>query len=198
MTALSLVTAYLIGSIPVSFLVARFVSGTDLRTFGNRTVSGTNVGLSSGFAAMAVAGLLDIGKGALAVAPVASRPGWAAAAAGCVVIGHNWSVFLGGAGGRGISPAIGATAVLAWPGAVVLVLGLVVGKLTKHTSLGSFIAQVCLPFVTGWSHGSDGVWLAVALLVPMWLKRMLGNGRPTVGYTPGVVLYRLARDHDRV
>lgn len=198
MEPVALVAAYLVGSLPISFLVARFASGTDLRTFGNRTISGTNVGLSSGFPAMAVAGLLDIGKGALAVLPVASRPGWAAAAAGCAVIGHNWSVFLVGAGGRGISPGIGASAVLAWPGAVVLVLGLVVGKLTRHTSLGSFVAQAFLPAVLWWTHGSDGAWLAVALLVPMWVKRMVGNEPPAAGYRPVVVLYRLARDHDRV
>jgi glycerol-3-phosphate acyltransferase PlsY len=198
MTAVALLAAYLIGSLPISFLVARFASGTDLRTFGNRTISGTNVGLSSGFVAMAVAGLLDIGKGALAVAPLTSRPGWGAVAAGCAVVGHNWSVFLGGAGGRGISPAIGASAVLAWPGAVVLVLGLVVGKLTNHTSLGSFIAQACLPVVLAVTHGAQGLWLGVALIAPMWVKRMAGNAPPTAGYSPGVVLYRLARDHDRV
>jgi len=198
MAALGLVAAYLIGSVPVSFLVARLASGTDLRTFGNRTISGTNVGLSSGFPAMAVAGLLDIAKGAVAVLPFTSKPGWAAAAAACAVIGHNWSVFLAFSGGRGISPAIGATAVLAWPGAVVLVLGLVVGKLSGYTALGSFVAQVCLPVVMGWTHGTDGVWLGVALLIPMWLKRMVGNESPAGGYRPGVVLYRLARDHDRV
>lgn len=198
MAPITLAAAYLIGSLPISFLVARLTSGTDLRTFGNRTISGTNVGLSSGFPAMAVAGLLDIGKGALAVLPVASRPGWAAAAAGCAVIGHNWSVFLGGAGGRGISPAIGTTAVLAWPGSVLLVAGLALGKLTRHTSLGSFIAQACLPLVMGVTHGGDGAWLGVALLGPMWVKRMVGNERPATGYRPSVVLYRLARDHDRV
>jgi glycerol-3-phosphate acyltransferase PlsY len=103
-----------------------------------------------------------------------------------------------GAGGRGISPAIGATAVLAWPGAVVLVLGLIVGKLVKYTSLGSFIAQACLPVVMGLTHGSGGAWLGAVLLVPMWLKRMIGNSAPQGGYRPAVVLYRLARDHDRV
>jgi glycerol-3-phosphate acyltransferase PlsY len=197
MTSVALVMAYVIGSLPISFLVARFVSGTDLRTFGNRTISGTNVGLSSGFPAMALAGVLDIAKGAVAVAPVASRPGWAVAAAGCAVVGHNWSVFLMGAGGRGISPGIGATAVLAWPGAVLLGLGLILGKATRHTSLGSFIAQASLPLVMGFTHGSDGAWLGVALLVPMWLKRMIGNGAPPSGYRPAMVLYRLARDHDR-
>lgn len=189
--------AYLIGAIPISFLVARFTSGVDLRTHGSRSVSGSNVGASSGFVPMAVAGLLDIGKGAVAVAPVADRPGLAALASGCAVVGHNWSLYLRFAGGRGVGPAIGSTLVLAWPGTVVIGVGLAAGRLAAHTATGTFLAQAALPVVLGVAGGADGAWLGIALVLPMWVKRIVGNAPPRGGYRPAAAAFRLIRDHDR-
>jgi glycerol-3-phosphate acyltransferase PlsY len=147
---------------------------------------------------MAVAGLLDIGKGAAAVLPVTDRPGVAAFAAGCVVAGHNWSIFLRWAGGRGVGPALGATLVLAWPGTVVLGVGLAAGRLAAHTATGTFAAQAALPVVLGVTDGADGVWLGIALLVPMWIKRVVGSEAPPGGHGPAATLFRLVRDHDPV
>jgi len=174
-----LIGAYLIGAIPFSYLMTRIASGTDLRRVGSGTVSGTGVGSESGFWPMALAGLLDIGKGAAAVIPMATeRPMLAAVGAGAAVAGHNWSVLLGGAGGRGISTAGGAMAVLAWPGTLVLALGMAIGRLFRQTGLGSFISQAALPGVLAVTDGGVGAVLGGAVLVPMWLKRVLGNGRP--------------------
>jgi len=145
---------------------------------------------------MALAGLLDIGKGATAVIPMAvDRPLLAAVGAGAAVAGHNWSIILGGAGGRGISTAGGALAVLAWPGTVVLALGLAIGRLFRQTGLGSFIAQAALPGVLAVTDGGVGAVLGGAVLVPMWLKRVLGNGPPE-GRRARVYLSRLRVDND--
>jgi len=194
--ALGVVFAFGIGAIPFSYLVARWVSGADLRLVGSGTVSGSGVGEAAGFWPMAAAGLLDIGKGAAAVLPLAgTRPIVAAIAAGAAVIGHNWSPFLRRAGGRGISPAMGAAAVLAWPGALVLLAGLAFGKLARHTSVGSFVAQAALAPVLAITHGTVGWVLGVSVVIPMWAKRMAGN-HPPERRAGGVLLYRLVRDHD--
>ena len=191
-----LIGAYLIGSIPFSYLMARIASGTDLRRVGSGTVSGTGVGASSGFWPMALAGLLDIGKGAAAVIPMAvDHPLLAAVGAGAAAAGHNWSVFLGGEGGRAISVALGATLVLAWPGTVVLALGMAVGRLFRQTGLGSFVAQAALPGVLAITDGAVGAVLGGAVVVSMWLKRLLGNGRPQ-REQPRVYLSRLVLDND--
>jgi len=196
MAAGYLVGAYLIGSIPFSYLTSRIASGADLRRVGSGTVSGTGVGAESGFWPMAVAGLLDIGKGAAAVIPMAvDRPLLGAVGAGAAVAGHNWSIILGGAGGRGISTAGGALAVLAWPGTVVLALGLAIGRLCRQTGLGSFIAQAALPGVLAVTDGGVGAVLGGAVLVPMWLKRVLGNGPPQERRAR-VYLSRLLFDND--
>ena len=196
--------AFLVGSIPFAYLTARLVSGTDLRRVGTGTVSGTGVGVTSGFWAMAVSGLLDIGKGAAAVVLTAgSRPLLAAFCGGAVAVGHNWSPFLGGAGGRAVSVALGVCLAMAWPGAVVVALGLAVGRLLHHTGFGSFVAQAALPAVlaltAGWpstvAEPVVGGTLGVALVVPMWAKRLVGNA-PLRRQPAAVYVSRLLFDND--
>jgi glycerol-3-phosphate acyltransferase PlsY len=94
------------------------------------------------------------------------------------VAGHNWSPFLRGAGGRGLSPAIGALGATAWPGPVVILSGMVLGKFVKQTGLGAFVAQVVLVPVLARTHGKRGALAALCVVVPMWLKRIAGNAAP--------------------
>jgi glycerol-3-phosphate acyltransferase PlsY len=88
--------AYLIGSIPFSFLVARAFGVPDVREVGSGNVGATNVLRSAGKAAGVLALLLDVGKGAAATA-LAGRlaPGQAAlpaVAAVAAVMGHMYPV----------------------------------------------------------------------------------------------------------
>ena len=174
-----LVVAFVAGSIPFSNLAARVTRGVDLRTVGTGTVSGTSLFRVSGFPALAVTGILDVAKGALGPALAGGdRPTLAAFAGGLAVIGHNWSPFLRGAGGRGVAPAVGALLVQAWPGAVLLLGGLVVGKAFRETGLGGFVAEVALTPVLALLEGAAGALAGAAIAVPMLLKRIAGNGRP--------------------
>lgn len=192
-----LVGAYLIGSIPFSYLIARLCSGADLRRIGTGTVSGTAVNTASGFWPMAAAGILDIGKGVVVVLPVAGdHPLLAGLGAGAAAAGHNWSIFLRGAGGRAISVVGGSGLVLAWPASVTLGLGMAVGRLCRQTGLGSFVSQALLPGVLAVTHGVPGAVFGGAVVVPMWLKRVLGNG-PPAERGAAVYLRRLVFDNDR-
>jgi Glycerol-3-phosphate acyltransferase len=124
-TALGLGIGFWAGAVPFSNLAARRFSGVDLRRVGTGTVSGTALYQVAGFGPLAVAGLLDVAKGTIGPLLVGRRrPVAAALACGLAVAGHNWSPFLGGAGGRGISPAMGALAVVGWPGMALLLTGL--------------------------------------------------------------------------
>src|SRR4051794_2457009 len=173
-----LVVAFVAGSIPFSNLAARMTRGVDLRTVGTGTVSGTSLFRVSGFGALAVAGVLDVGKGALGPALAGDRATLAALAGGLAVIGHNWSPFLRGAGGRGVAPALGALLVQAWPGAILLLGGLVVGKAFRETGLGGFVAEVLLTPALALLQGAAGALTGVTIAVPMLVKRVAGNGRP--------------------
>jgi glycerol-3-phosphate acyltransferase PlsY len=190
-----LLVAFLAGSIPCSNLAARWARGVDLRAVGTGTVSGTALYRVAGFPALALAGIVDVAKGAVGPALAGSgRPTLAALAGAAAVVGHNWSPFLRGAGGRGIAPALGALLVQAWPGAVLLLLGLVVGKAFHQTGLGGFAAEVLLAPALLALDGRDAAVAGLAVAVPMLVKRVMGNGRPG---TPGVRVYLARLLYDR-
>lgn len=191
-----LAAAWLAGSVPFSNLFARVLHRVDLRTVGSGTVSGTSLYRVAGFGPLAVAGIADIAKGSVGPALAGrDRPRLAAAAGALGVAGHNWSPWLAGAGGRGISPAIGALLVRDWPGSATLLGGMAGGRVVRSTGLGSAIADAALVPVLARTRGRDGALLGGALLVPMIAKRLTGNrpGRPA---TASTYVYRLLFDRD--
>lgn len=188
--------SYLLGSIPFAGLTALLVRRVDLRKVEEGTVSGTGLYRVAGWKWLFFGGALDLAKGVAAVLLVDPEQGYRRDAAGiAVVAGHNWSAFLGGAGGRGLSPALGATVVRAPEGTVVLGLGLAVGKLSGQTGLGSFVAQAALPLVLARRRGFSGLVFGLGLTAVMWTKRLLGNKPPEIP-SPGVYARRLLFDHD--
>ncbi|MGQ9631268.1 MAG: glycerol-3-phosphate acyltransferase [bacterium] len=107
---LSIALSYLLGSIPFSFVVAKF-KGVDVRTQGTGNVGAGNVIRQVGFAYGALAGVLDVGKGSLAVL-LAEWLGsaeffWILAGA-AAVLGHIWPIFLKFKGGAGLATTMGA------------------------------------------------------------------------------------------
>lgn len=183
------------GAVPFSNVAARRVRGVDLRGVGTGTVSGTSLYRVAGFVPLAVAGVFDVSKGAVGPLLAHDRPALAAVAGGAAVAGHNWSPFLRGAGGRGISPAIGALLVTAWPGAVVLLAGMILGRLGRESALGALCAQVALTPVLAVTHGHNGALAGALVAVPMLVKRVVGNARPT-GPRARVYATRLLYDRD--
>jgi glycerol-3-phosphate acyltransferase PlsY len=192
-----LALSFFMGSVPFSGLAARLTAGVDLRERGTGTVSGTGLYEVSGFAPLAVAGSLEVAVGA--AGPLLAgrdRPLLAAAAGGLAVAGHNWSPFLSGAGGRGISTVLGASLVLAPEGAVVVGAGLGGGRLLRGTALGCFVALVSLFPLLARRRGPTGLAVASCLAIPVLTKRLLGNHRPD-SWTLRTVLFRLLFDADR-
>lgn len=189
--------SYVIGSIPFSGIVARRVRGIDLRTVGTGTVSGTGLFDVAGLRPLLIGGILDLAKGT--VGPLLAgrhRPVVRALAGGATVAGHNWSVFLGGSGGRGISPAMGVMLVGVPEGSALLLGGLAVGKATNATSLGAFAAYVGLGPLLAQTGGRRGLLTALAVLVPILAKRLAGN-RPPAGPERGHIYWnRLLFDQD--
>ncbi len=188
--------AFLAGSIPFANIAARWVGGVDLRTVGTGTVSGTGLYKVAGFGPLAVAGVFEVAKGA--VGPLlagAEREALAGIAGGVAVAAHNWSPFLRGAGGRGMSPAMGALLVTAWPGAVMLGAGMGIGRLVGQTGLGSFCALALLVPLLALTHGSSGALAGAAVAIPVLAKRVAGNSPPHGG-DRRVLLNRLLYDRD--
>lgn len=192
---LAVPAAYLVGSIPFSNIAARRLGGVDLRSIGTGTVSGTGLYATTGLRVLVAVGLLEVAKGA--VGPLlAGRddPRRAALAAAAAVSGHNWSPWLGGAGGRGISPALGALLVTAPAGTATLLAGLAGGRVAGETALGCLVADGALVPVCGAVHGRAGRQAALAVVVPLLAKRLAGNA--PVGGDRRTYLWRLLLDRD--
>jgi glycerol-3-phosphate acyltransferase PlsY len=193
---LAVPAGFLVASVPFSYLMARRVAGVDLRRVGSGTVSGTGLFEVAGFGPLALAGILEVAKGAVGPLLAGRRhPGIAAAATGAAVIGHNWSPWLRGAGGRGLSPAMGALAVTAPGAALTLLGGMAGGRLAHQTAVGTLLADAAAVPVAGRFHGRSGAWAATAVVTPMIVKRLAGNHRAPRPRS-STYLWRLVLDRD--
>jgi glycerol-3-phosphate acyltransferase PlsY len=106
-----LIFSYLLGSIPFGFLIAKFSKKVDVLKVGTRQIGGTNVFRNVGKWQGILTGILDLGKGYLAVF-LAQKMGFSfsiqAFSGLAAIAGHNWPIFLKFSGGRGIGTFIGA------------------------------------------------------------------------------------------
>jgi glycerol-3-phosphate acyltransferase PlsY len=166
-----LLAGYLAGSIPFSNIVAHFHSHIDLREVGSGTVTPRNLHDSIGLYPSLIAGALELAKGTIGPLIIGPRHLLVAAIAGALAVaGHNWSVFLRGAGGRGVSTATGVLAVIAWPGLVVMGAGLVVGAAIKRVGLMISVAFALLLPVLGVVAGVTTICAVLIVLAPVGIK----------------------------
>ncbi|HLF37191.1 MAG TPA: glycerol-3-phosphate acyltransferase, partial [Anaerolineales bacterium] len=145
---------YLLGSIPIAWIVTRLVTGEDLRSLGSGNVGVMNVALSTTRWAGLVVLVGEAAKGLLAVI-LARRVSDSPLAIGitvlAAVIGTRWMVWLGFAGGRGNTAGLAAMALLSWQ---TLLIGIGIWALLRLITRSSFwatrISLVSWPFVFGW------------------------------------------------
>ncbi|MFH1663133.1 MAG: glycerol-3-phosphate acyltransferase [Chloroflexota bacterium] len=141
--------AYLLGSVPFAFLLAKWFYGIDIRRYGTGKIGAANVlRVASKWLAIPVA-IFDIGKGALMVW-AAQLLGMGAAAQVTVglitIVGHNWPVFLRFRGGRGIFTSLGVITMLSpWLGLIILIIPYLFAPI-RQVAFGVFLALVSLPF----------------------------------------------------
>jgi glycerol-3-phosphate acyltransferase PlsY len=109
--ALFIVAGYLVGSVPVGLIVGRAARGIDIRQYGSGKTGVTNVLRTCGarWGVLALAGDLAKGVGPVLLARFVSDEPYVHAAAGlAAAIGHDWPVFAGFQGGRGVATSFGA------------------------------------------------------------------------------------------
>jgi glycerol-3-phosphate acyltransferase PlsY len=143
--------AYLVGSVPFAFLLARRWGARDLRRIGSGNLGAANVLRASGITAGVLVAMLDILKGAVSVmlAQRLSGDGVGPAAAGvAAIVGHIYPVWLRFRGGKGVATACGVFSVLT-PLAVPPALAIFIATVwvTKYVSLGSVAASISLPAI---------------------------------------------------
>jgi glycerol-3-phosphate acyltransferase PlsY len=140
---------YLVGAIPVGYLVARLFGVTDIRLVGSGNIGATNVLRSLGKLPAALTFLGDVGKGWVAVVladSIGPERWWGAAGALLAIIGNCWSVFLGFRGGKGVATGLGAFVRLMPLATLPAALVWIIVTLTfRYVSLASLTASVCVP-----------------------------------------------------
>ena len=181
-TVMLILGAYLIGSIPSAYLAGKWVKGIDLRQYGSGTVSGSMVWEHVARWALFPVGIFDIFKAAL--------PTWlglalglgdmAAMAAGiAALVGHNWPLYLGFTGGRGLSPFLGTVIVIYPWGVAWLLAFLAVGFFLGDSAPWALASLVFLPVFNQVMDGPAVLNLAaIAMVIITLIKRLEANRRP--------------------
>jgi glycerol-3-phosphate acyltransferase PlsY len=182
------ISAYLIGSIPFSFLVVRMLAGADLRELGSRNVGATNVARNVGKLPGAIALILDVAKGYAAVAvakwivsrpdwplppgvdasPLHSRAFWIALAGLIAVLAHMFPIWLRLHGGKGVATATGVFLAID-PIAVAagLLVFLIVILSTRFVSLASMVGAASIPLFLRFLTHAPFWTLAVSIVIAM-------------------------------
>ena len=180
----AVLVAYLVGSLPTAYLVGRVVKGIDLRRYGSGNVGASNAAVyMGGNKTLIGVGLFDLTKGLLLVVGVR----WLgmgletqALAGLAAVAGHNWSLYLRFAGGRGMSTAFGVLLGLGLPILVaVFAVFTGVGLLRREASLWMGRGVLLLPPVSLALGQSTAVVLCcTGLLALLGTKRVMANREP--------------------
>jgi glycerol-3-phosphate acyltransferase PlsY len=187
-----ILVGYFLGAIPCGYLIGKWGKGIDLRRYGSGNIGTTNafriLGPRWGMAVF----LGDFFKGVLAVLLVK----WLSESTAIYILtglaaiaGHNWSIFLGFRGGRGVATSGGV--ILALAPLATLVLAIIWGLtvlITRYVSVGSMAAAVAAPAVIGWLSHSWSLAL-FGLLAGAFvfyrhlpnLKRLRKGAEPQIG-----------------
>ncbi|NJO55074.1 MAG: glycerol-3-phosphate 1-O-acyltransferase PlsY [Rhodospirillales bacterium] len=181
---MAVLIGYFAGSIPFGLLLTRIAGLGDIRQLGSGNIGATNVLRTGNKKLAALTLLLDCGKGLVPTLAIGSvAPALAPLAGVAAVIGHNFPIWLGFRGGKGVATTLGVLAGLSWPVGI-LTAGVWIGSATvfRYSSLAALIALACAPIMmVGFAEREDV--LAAALLTCLAFIRHHGNIRRLVSGT---------------
>jgi glycerol-3-phosphate acyltransferase PlsY len=187
----AMVLAYLIGSFPTAYLVARLRKGVDIRNVGSHNVGAMNVFYKVGFWDGMVVLITDIGKGAAGVAVAKYLVGteyfvwtpyiWQYLAGFCVVLGHNFPVFLKFHGGKGGACCIGILIFLMpWGAPIYLGVFLLLLLILRTPTISYSIAFFSFGFIA-WFINHSWEFIVYTLVLTML---------PLLRYIPRIIEMR--------
>ncbi len=191
-----IITAYLLGNISTSYIVAKRLAGVDIRTQGSGNAGSTNVLRTLGKKAGALTFIGDVLKGLIAVL-IARLIAYgvnlddttcAYIAVVAVVLGHNYPVFLGFKGGKGVATSLGSMLGMN-PLVALLCLGffIIIVAITKYVSLGSMLGIGLSPVIMMINHNTKGVLVTLFLTISVAIthkeniKRLLNGTERKLG-----------------
>jgi glycerol-3-phosphate acyltransferase PlsY len=187
LATLVVVGSYFLGSIPFGLLFTKWGGKGDLRTVGSGNIGATNV-LRTGSKFLALATLIFDGLKGYAAVYLGEKFQVQDFAAGAVILGHMFPVWLKFKGGKGVavysgilfglSVPLGAQAVLAWV-SFALIFG--------YSSLAALLTAILVPLTVWiWSYGEPLLYVTVILSFLLIIKHYENIGRLIKGKEPKV------------
>lgn len=149
------IVGYLIGSINLSIVLSKKVTGEDIRNKGSGNAGTTNTLRTMGKKYAAIVLLFDILKGVVVVLVAKLLSGLALdaalfvqLAAIAVILGHSFPIYYGFKGGKGVATTLGVIMLLnPLSGIICLVFAVVIMIITKMVSVGSILAAILYPIL---------------------------------------------------
>jgi glycerol-3-phosphate acyltransferase PlsY len=175
LSLIAIVAGYLLGSISFSYLFGKWLRGIDIRDHGSGNAGATNTLRVLGKGPAVLVFVLDALKGVLAVLIAKWLGGeeWAVAASGvAAIIGHNWPLFFGFRGGKGIATTVGVMASICFlPTLFAGLLAILLIAVTRYVSLGSLLLTAILPFfILGMGRPIEVFWASILICFFAFLK----------------------------
>jgi glycerol-3-phosphate acyltransferase PlsY len=168
-----LLLAFLIGSIPFGIIIAK-AKGVDLKKVGSGNIGATNVLRSIGKYPALLTLLGDVLKGTAAVALgryFGSGPVFEGLVGFCAILGHNFSLFLGFKGGKGVATSFGVLSIYSPQTALfTFIIWIIVVMATKYSSLGALVAFGLLPLSILFFDHNDKIIIAVLITILIFMR----------------------------
>ena len=174
---ITVILAYLLGSISNSILVGHMFGIKDIRQHGSGNAGSTNVLRTIGVKAAALTFLGDVLKGV--VAPILAyyicgkNMPWVFAAGYAVIFGHVFPIFFGFKGGKGVATSLGVVLTVSiltgkfYIPLVLLGVFIVVVLISRYVSLGSVLVAAAYPFMIALLFKGDYYYLIFAVLIAL-------------------------------
>ena len=145
------IIAYLLGSLSGGIIVSKLAHGPDLRTVGSKNTGASNVQRTMGWKYGLITFFFDAIKGALAclIAELLTGDHMAALLAGLFsVIGHNWPVYYGFRGGKGVATT-GAVMLYCFPipALICIAVTILIIAAFRYISLGSLFLVIAFAII---------------------------------------------------
>jgi len=165
--------AFLIGSIPFGIIIAK-AKGVDLKKVGSGNIGATNVLRSIGKYPALLTLLGDVLKGTAAVALgryFGSGPVFEGLVGFCAILGHNFSLFLGFRGGKGVATSFGVLSFYSPQTALfTFIIWLIVVMTTKYSSLGALVSFGLLPLSIMFFDHKNKIIIAVLITILIFMR----------------------------
>jgi len=182
------VIGYLLGSIPAAYIMAKWRKGIDIREVGVGNMGAGNVIREVGLVEGAVVAVVDIGKGAAAIAVAQFLLGvsqaWVLGAGLAAIMGHSFPIYIGFRGGQGVATVIGIFSVLAPLATLITLLPLgAVLLISRNIFASTLVMGPLLPLVVWLVEGSTTLTLYALGIVGLLVFRSrhrLGEARAVV------------------